>query len=260
MMKLKITTFNIRCFGFGGEYFQREKSELRGPYLKYFIEKNYSDTDVFVFQEIMNTLYLPTILPKGFKTYTYKHSYNRHMFIVLACRKEFEIKDFKTIPNTALDDETSRPAAYGRLTYLNKEILDIVGVHLKSQSNHTDSRILQAKAILKFIKDLSNKVPKLITGDFNTHRIESTLKDKDDLVYLKEVFKDQLKLFPHNKNTYLTSTEFMSLDHFFISGLIPIDIDVYNLPDYTPDQSFKYFYNEISDHLPVTLSIQLDSK
>ena len=257
MNELKITTFNIRCFGFGGEYYQKEMSELRGPYLKHFLEKNYSDTDVFVFQEIMNPLYLPVILPKGFKTYTYEHDYKRHMFIVIACRKELEIKDLQTIPDTALDDETSRPALYGLLTHEGQPLLDIIGVHLKSKSDHTDSRIQQAKAILKFIETLPESHAKLMTGDFNSHVIESTLKDKDDLTYLQEVFEGQLKLIAHNSNTYLSSRDIMSLDHFFISGAKALSVEVYNLPDYSPDQSFKNFYNEISDHLPVTIHLKL---
>jgi len=257
MNELKITTFNIRCFGFGGNYYQKTKSELRGPYLKHFIDSNFSDTDVFVFQEIMNPLYLPVILPDGFKTYTYEHEYKRHMFIVLACKKELEIKDFKPIPDTALDTETSRPAFYGLLTLNDDSLLDIIGVHLKSKSDHTESRLEQAKSISKFIKDLPASRPKLMTGDFNSHVIESTLKNKDDLTYLEEIFEDQLSLFPHKKNTYLSSKDIMSLDHFFISGVEPLSVEVYNLPDYSPDQSFKNFYNEISDHLPVTIHLKM---
>lgn len=257
MDELKVTTFNIRCFGFGGNYYQKEMSELRGPYLKHFLEKNYSDTDVFVFQEIMNPLYLPVILLKGFKTYTYEHDYKRHMFVVIACKEELEVKNHKPIPLTALDRETSRPALYGQLNFNNKPLLDIIGVHLKSQSEHTESRIDQAKSISKFIKSLDESIPKLMTGDFNSHVIESTLNNKDDLTYLEEVFEGQLKLIAHNSNTYLSSRDIMSLDHFFISGAKALSVEVYNLPDYSPDQSFKHFYNEISDHLPVSIHLKL---
>jgi len=257
MTNLKITTFNIRCFGFGGNYYQREMSELRGPYLKHFLDTNFSDTDVFVFQEIMNPLYLPAILPKDFKMYTYDHDYKRHMFIVIACKKEFEIKNLQAIPNTALDYETSRPAVFGLLTLNNKPLLEIIGVHLKSQSTHTDSRIEQAKAISKFIETLPKTHAKLLTGDFNSHRIEQTLKNKDDLTYLKEIFEGQLRLIDHEQSTYLSTRDVMSIDHFFISGAESKSIEVYNLPDYSPDQSFKHFYNEISDHLPVTIYLQL---
>jgi hypothetical protein len=256
--KLKVTTFNIRCFGFGGDYFQREKSELRGPYLKHFLDLNYSDTDVFIFQEIMNPLYLPQILPKGFKTYTYTHDYKRHMFIVIACRDDFDVQDLKTIPNTALDKETSRPALYGCLTFKGSQLLDIIGVHLKSQPENTDLRIEQAKAILKFVKKLSSTRPRLIAGDFNSHIIEKTFNNKDDLTYLKEIFDGFFEYIPHNQRTYLSSAADMNLDHFFVKNLNVLGINVYDLPNYTPEQSFKRFYDEISDHLPVTIEVELE--
>jgi endonuclease/exonuclease/phosphatase family metal-dependent hydrolase len=260
MTKLKITTFNIRCFGFGGEYYQAKKSELRLPYLKHFIDQNFSDTDVFVFQEIMDPSILHKILPDGFKQYTYEHSYQRHMFIVLACKKGFEISNLTTVPNTALDCETSRPAFYGSLEANGKSILGIVGVHLKSQADHTDSRIEQAKSILKFINGLPTNLPKVLTGDFNTHRIEGTRRNKDDLKYLEEVFEDKLTLVDHEESTYLTSKDFMSLDHFFIENLDTLNIEVYNMFDYSDGQPFKRFYREISDHLPVSLTVRLNTK
>jgi len=156
----------------------------------------------------MNPLFLKSILPEGFKTYTYTHEYSRHMFIVFACKKEFEIKNFNTIPDTALDEKRSRPAVYGQLTYQGTALLDLIGVHLKSRDDKTDLRLKQAKSIAQFIKNLNSKTPLVLTGDCNSH--------------LKNV-----------------------------------DIKVYNLNDYSADQPFNKFYNEISDHVPVSLSVEL---
>src|SRR6218665_3891413 len=98
MTQLIVTTFNIRCFGFNGDYHGKHKVEFRIPYLKDFILKNNLDSDVFVLQEIMDPSIVNQILPDGFKFYTYTHDYERHMYIVLCCKKEFEFKEVLTIP------------------------------------------------------------------------------------------------------------------------------------------------------------------
>lgn len=205
----------------------------------------------------MNPLFLKSILPEGFKTYTYTHEYSRHMFIVFACKKEFEIKNFNTIPDTALDEKRSRPAVYGQLTYQGTALLDLIGVHLKSRDDKTDLRLKQAKSIAQFIKNLNSKTPLVLTGDCNSHVKEKTFMPEDDLFYLENEFKDHLSLVPHLKPTYLSSDHEMSLDHFFIKNLKNVDIKVYNLNDYSADQPFNKFYNEISDHVPVSLSVEL---
>lgn len=256
-MELNIVTFNIRCFGFDGDYFGKNRTESRTPFLKNFIDSIFPDADIFVFQEIMNPLIIDKILPQGFKTYTYQHSYNRHMFIVFACKNEFDIQSFQTIANTALDDKRSRPAVYGQLVSNNKAILDLIGVHLKSKFDHTEDRNNQARVIAKFIKELNPKIPKVLTGDFNTHAKEKTFKSKDDLAYIEEILNDQLTLADHGKTTYLAADEEMKLDHFFTQGVQVLELKVYDLPDYAPTGTFKKYFNEISDHLPVSIKIKI---
>ena len=129
MIELNVVTFNIRCFGFDGDYFGKNKTESRIPFLKELIEQNYADTDVFILQEIMNPLIVSQILPEGFKFYTYQHDFKRHMYIVLACKNELEFQDFTALPDTALDTTRSRPAVYGKLVLDQKPIMDVLGVH-----------------------------------------------------------------------------------------------------------------------------------
>ncbi len=257
MTELKIVTFNIRCFGFDGDYFGRRRAESRIPHLKSFIDANFSDADVFVLQEIMNPHIIHKILPMGFKTYTYEHDFDRHMFIVLACKKGFEFQSFQTVDGTALDDTRSRPAAYAQLFKDNKPLLDVIGVHLKSKHDHTKERLEQCQTISKFIEKLPADLPKIMTGDFNSHAKEKTLKAKDDLTYIKEIFNNQLTLADHDKPTYLSAADTMKLDHFFTQGVHVLDLNVYDLPDYATTSPFKKFYDEISDHLPVSIKIKL---
>lgn len=257
MIELHIVTFNIRCFGFDGDYFGKNRSESRISSLKNFIGANFPETDVFVFQEIMNPLILDQILPQGFKTYTYQHDFNRHMFIVLACKEEFEFRHFQTIDGTTVDETRSRPAVYAQLISVNQPILDLIGVHLKSKQDHTKERINQCEVVSKFIEKLPSKLPKVMTGDFNTHTKEKTFKTKDDLVYLEEVFQNQMILANHNRPTYLSANETMRLDHFFTKDAEVLDINVYELADYAPSGSYKKYFKEISDHLPVSLKIKI---
>lgn len=257
MTKLNIVTFNIRCFGFDGDYFGKSRTESRIPFLKDFISSNFSETDVFVFQEIMNPVILTQILPKGFKTYTYQHDYNRHMFIVFACKEEYEIKDFQTIPGTTLDETRSRPAIYGQLTHESQPVLDLVGVHLKSKHDHSENRRKQCRAISEFIENLPSQIPKVVTGDFNSHSKEKTFKSKDDLTYFEDIFSNQMSLSHHHKPTYLSAKDTMILDHFFTQGARVLNISVYELPIYSTHGSFKKYFKEISDHLPVSIDIQV---
>gem|GEM_PF-2411512 len=256
-MVLNIVTFNIRCFGFDGDYFGKNRQESRTPFLKAFLNAEFPGTDVFVFQEIMNPLIIDKILPEGFKTYTYPHNFNRHMFIVLACKEGYEVQALQTLPGTQLDDTRSRPAVYGQLIFKENHILDLIGVHLKSKHNHTEERLEQCRTISTFIDKLPEERPKVLLGDFNSHRKENTLKAKDDLFFIKEIFRNQLRLAEHNKPTFLAANETMELDHAFVANAQILNISVYDLPDYADTGSFKKYFKEISDHLPVRLQIQI---
>lgn len=256
-MNLEITTLNIRCFGFDGDYFARNKSESRLKTLKKFINQHYSKSDVFIFQEIMDVSILNLILPEGFKFYTYEHKFNRHMFVVLACKNEFNFTDIQTIANTALDDTKSRPVIYGKLSFNNQPTAHIIGLHLKSGFDHTDKRMFQCDLIQKFILNLDPNIPLIMGGDFNSHFKIKTKKDKDDLDYFREIFKDTLTLAEHDKSTYVLPTENAHLDHFWTKGLNVDNIEVFDLQTYCDGNVLKNYFNEISDHLPVKLSVVL---
>ncbi len=279
-MVLNIVTFNIRCFGFDGNYFAKGRSESRLKYIKDFVAYNYPDTDVFIFQEIMDLSILNLILPDGFKFHHYTHDYPRHMHIVLACKKEFDFTDVKIIPNTALDKTTSRPVIYGKLVENNISIAHIIGVHLKSGYEHANKRIQQCQTASQFISelihdhksdhigDLSNELidetktrlkslPIIMAGDFNSHYLARTKKDQDDLSYFEKIFKNQLKLTRHNKSTYILPDAESQLDHFWVSRGDVKTLEVYDLTKYTPANSLKNYYHDISDHLPVKIKIEI---
>lgn len=256
MADLKIVTFNIRCFGFDGDYFARGRSESRIPYIKEFIQLNYSDVDVFIFQEIMDLSILKSILPDGFKFYHYDHEYPRHMHVVLACKNEFDFADVQIIENTALDQTKSRPALYGKLTQKKKSVAHVIGLHLKSGFEHTDKRMKQCQIICDFINTLDKDLPVVMAGDFNSHFKIRTKKEFDDLSFFQKIFEDQLTLEDHNKKTYVLPTEDAHLDHFWTRGISVKDLEVYELEKYTTANALKNYYREISDHLPVKITLK----
>ncbi len=258
MKNLEITTLNIRCFGFDGDYFSKYKSESRIKSIKKFVDKYYASTDVFILQEIMDLSIVNLILPVGFKFYHYKHDFNRHMFVVLACKNEFSFVDVHTIANTAIDTTKSRPVLYGKLTQNETPLLHVLGLHLKSGFDHTDKRIYQCEQIQKFISGLDSTLPVVIGGDFNSHFKTRTKKKQDDLEFLKEVFKDTLTLADHNKATYVLPTENAHLDHFWTRDLRLDSVSVFDLNAYSEGNSLKNYYNEISDHLPVGLKVTIN--
>lgn len=256
MQNLVITTFNIRCFGFNGDYFAKQKAEHRIPFLKKFILENYKNSDLFILQEIMDPSVLNQVLPVGFKHYTYAHDYERHMFITLCCRHEFDFKDLTTIANTALDKTTSRPALYGCLYKGKKPLAHVIGVHLKSGYDHTENRIAQAQNIVTFMDTLNKDLPFIMAGDFNSHIKDKTRKNQDDLFFLNHIFQ-QKNLIRANQNdlTYITAFEGAHLDHFWTNAKVN-DINVYNYKHFSKEP-IKDYFNQISDHLPVTVNIEL---
>lgn len=257
MNTLTLATFNIRCFGFNGDYFAQSPSESRLDYLKAFIANEYSDVDVFVLQEIMDHSVLEKILPEGYKFYKYNHDYPRHMHVVLCCRQDLDFEDVVTVPNTTLDETKSRPAIYGRLVKDNRTLMHVVGVHLKSGYEHTKNRVKQAEAISDFLKAINPDEPILITGDFNSHLRLKTGKKQDDIYFLNEVFSQcKLRRVDQTKSTYVTAFEQAFLDHFWTNRDAK-SISVYDIHKYSQSNSVKTFFDQISDHLPVKISIDI---
>lgn len=251
----KVSSFNIRCYGLGGEYSGRFRDEKRNHKLKQLIAAELSDCDVMVFQEIVDVESFKLLLPEGYNTFIYEHDYNRHQRVIICTKSSFTLTDTQKIPGTVLDERFSRPALYGQLNQKdsNSPILHVIGVHLKSGHLHTDTRLQQATAIVEFIKTLDTKIPVVLTGDFNSQAKEQTKFELDDKDLLNEVFqKIDLKLIENEIYTYHTHWEKQVLDHFWVSKNIKNpSLSVYDITKYNGD--LKTYYSEISDHLPLKL-------
>lgn len=249
MKTIKISSFNIRCFGTDGDYTKPLHQDSRLKSLKKFLETKLSDSDVICFQEILSEKLLSHILPKGFKWKTYNHSYKRHQKIVFAY-KGLNISSVELIP-IQINNTTSRPGVATSIQ-INKQItLNLVGLHLKSGLDHCETRLKQIKTLTKH---LNLAAPNIVLGDANT---------QTDLENSNEAFRDvNLVRIENNKSTYITAWESGVLDHIWISSHIKVlKFEVYSVDEYVAEAgreaSIKRYYKEISDHAPISLLFQV---
>lgn len=254
---LVLATFNIRCFGYSGNYHSQNKSEHRLVMLRSFLKDNFSDCDIIILQEIMDLSLLKKVFPDDYKFYYYSHTYPRHMHIVFVCKPEFDFADITVIPNTALDQTKSRPILHGKLRKHGLFISHIFGVHLKSGYEHTSKRIFQAQTLKEYISKQTGNDPVVVAGDFNSHNKQKTKQNQDDLYYLNDIFNNVITHHPHHKKTYILPLSESELDHVWTHKFKVQEITVYDPKNYSSYNSIKKYYDEVSDHLPVKAKLIL---
>ncbi|MEZ4873204.1 MAG: endonuclease/exonuclease/phosphatase family protein [Bdellovibrionales bacterium] len=273
MSQLTIASFNIRCYGFGGEYEGRAGDEHRDQALADFISKYLGETDVIVFQEICQVHRLKNILPDDFEYVTYEHDYKRHQHVVIAYKSKYQVMDPTSngyiVDGVILNGKTSRPALYGQLVKRESQtaVAHLIGVHLKSGRFHTESRLDQMEVICKFVEKLDKNLPCFITGDFNTQGKLFTGREKSDLELFDEVAEAHgLIRLENQKFTYKTQWEAHLLDHIFYTGqrCRAMDelwvLDVNEVFSGSLDQkALKMYYEWISDHLPILGRFEISS-
>lgn len=248
---LKVSSFNIKCFGTNGVYQGDFGTETRSGAVKDFFSENLFDSDVVFFQEILDRDLLKSLLPNNFKVLTYEHSFNKHQFILVAYRfKTCKINKIEKIPETAINTTVSRPAIYTSITTLYQSLpktFNIVGVHIKSGDKKEHLRDYQVSTILSYLK--ANKLTDnlIVLGDFN-------ITSDDEKTRLDEKFKTiNLKRASLNKDTYQTKWESKEIDLcYFSSDFKKYKITTVDVKDYGGSEKFNL---NISDHTPITFEI-----
>ena len=179
----KVTTFNIKYFGQGGSKDGRPEDEKRYNDIKKYLETYHADTQVFVFQEIMDAELLNKILPfynshapngaKGFDCGTYNR-FKGHQYVVV-CAKDSLNANYGIIDEVDLDSNGLRPAVTAEVTLPNEKKITIVGVHLKAFRDATSDRRKQVVALSEspMIKSQLSSAT-IIAGDFNSYPRERT--------------------------------------------------------------------------------------
>lgn len=254
---LIISSFNIRCFGLGGEYSGRFRDEQRHYDLKNMIHKKLSKSDVMIFQEIVDVESFKMIIPNNFTLYEYSHDYKRHQRVVIAVKNTHLVLKKEIVPHVTIDEKFSRPALHLKIQLESTLVVNVIGVHLKSGDLHTDTRLQQVRAITDYIKLINSSDPYIIGGDFNTHKIESSDLEFDDTKYLSDVFKTAgLEHMGNDIPTFQTNWSKNILDHFWVSKKLIKDASLEVSSAAKKAVSLDDYYKKISDHVPVILNIR----
>ena len=270
--KVSVTTFNIRYYGLGGSMKGTPAQEKRDATLKEFIGRYVPQSDLFVFQEIVDVNRLVNkVLPPNFECISYKHADPKHQHVVL-CHKADQL-NFDADPNdpdsvieeVSINPERSRPAVHTLVTDKKGQVLfRLIGVHLKAFPHESASRLSQVRSMAKFLKESKTQVPVVIGGDFNTYNTDSTNFTKT----FKQTGLNLVEAQNKFEYTYRKGEMRSKFDRFWISGselsqIKPVDVyTVCNAPKLsatgTDFSDANYYYNAISDHCPVTLTLSFD--
>jgi exonuclease III len=210
-----------------------------------FLKEQSEDTDVFCFQEAYEkTKWLCKDILSEYKLISdYKYIGNTEDFPqAIYIRKGIEILSYKTFLKNA---SSMGLALHTQLKYKDKtiNICNVHGVALPGDKLDNESRIGQSQGIIDEYKDL--KGMKIIGGDFNLDA-----KTKSIGLFEKNGYVDLIKKYkiPTTRNRFVwdrypINKQYFS-DYVFVNPSVPVtEFIVPNI--------------EISDHLPMILSIDL---
>lgn len=270
---LKITTFNIRWYGLGGEITGQRGDEYRDPFIKEFLETKYINTDIFIFQEIIDTDRLSGIMDGlGHHCVSYRHEQFNHQHLMICLKKSLDI-----VPEKGDDDYIFplmanrpylRPAIYGKVIdrYSKKPLAHLVGLHLKAGPDSIDDRIIQVQTLTNRIKEYrQDGLPLVIAGDMNTYRHGSDDTRESDLVILGETFKE-INVSRRTSDydyTYRGKSNGNSFDHAFVSDETQTKyVEIWracgkSIFNSKRHENLSWYQRFISDHCPVSFRVEI---
>jgi endonuclease/exonuclease/phosphatase family metal-dependent hydrolase len=256
--EISITTFNIKYYGLNGDHDGEPGSEVRDNTIKAHLNKYELWTDVVVFQEIVDVPGLQSLMGSGYLCRSYDNEDPRHQHVVICHKKKFAFRMAKDEDNYILDDVAMsryRPVVHGILTYRNKPMLHVMGVHLKAQPDRSDVRTEQTHMIAEYLTHRENSEPVVIIGDFNTHN--------DDAEVMNGIYKhediDLVQVTVPQEFTYRVPQHGAKLDRIWVSR----NLRVSQKPKVagpcnsvaTSTDPIRTYNTEVSDHCPVTLKV-----
>jgi len=268
--ELKISSLNIRVYGQGGMYAGTQEDEFRDKWLKEFIETRLGDSDVIMFQEIINKENLITNVVNHMNCVSYDRSESdndekeSHIYVVVCFNKKYKFLKEQSEDNYAYEPmalHKYRPAVYGVLCENNQKLAHIIGLHLKALPQGHQTRDKQMELLSDRLKEIDDGLPIIVGGDFNTYKTDEI----DDYKMINSHL-NPINLFSTNQENLITyKTPFYkgTFDHFWISQSVYTSANFSvngpcNATTSGPRFDDLYFYNQfVSDHCPITLSIQL---
>ena len=261
---LTVTSFNIKMFD--------SSEEERLPVIKAFLDEKVN-SDIYVFEEILDKQAILKIIGNNYQCVSYDSTMKGHQYVVLCARSPLHLKidaltdDNFSIESVAMGSTGQRPAVHALIhNEKGKPLLRILGVHLSAFPAKTDTRLEQIKIIRDHLKKADQKIPTIITGDFNTYPSTLTGKPRSDVDLITELLEKEnidMTFAPHPSLYTFRTPEFRSkFDHFWVSKSLrlngPVKVSGWcnsTLEDH--DEEVSEYYRLVSDHCPVTAHINL---
>jgi hypothetical protein len=216
------------------------------PQIKDFILENISTTDIFCFQESWNQSSQIFCLDY-LKDYQYffdkkrvspEDEFTNCTFV----KNSLSVLDVKTIgqgdPNIGLGLFTKIQTPSGKIINL----CNVHGHARPGDKQDTPHRIKQSTLIIDFFKELSG--PKIIGGDFNLDLDVQSVRLFEENGY-RSLIKD-FKI--NNTRNEISWKNYDNKQHFADHLFISPDVKI---------NHFSVPYNEVSDHLPLILEIEV---
>ena len=268
---LTVATFNIKWYGLGGSLGGNAADEKRDPFLKEFIGKELATADAIVFEEIIDVDRLQNkVLSARFMCQSYLNNSPNHQKVVICWDKKYKFEPSAGEDNFTWEDVMlgrHRPAVVGTLkTAAGKTLLQIIGVHLKAMPGYSSVRVQQAKLIANHMIAQPERIPTLITGDFNTFDSDSDLIQAE----LDAVEDGFAEINNPADYTYRQGDLMSKFDRFWVTGSVePISVpsvwkacnnfDPEPSPGDTanPYENISYYNKNISDHCPVQVKVRI---
>ncbi len=262
--ELTITTLNIRWYGLGGEFNGHIGDEYRDKYLDEYLFEHTPKTDVFVFQEIVDTDRLSELMVRrNYNCLTYHRTLAKHQHVMFCVSKSYKIvrapreKNFE-IEESAIDKQRSRPALHGVITDLRgKKLIHLLGLHLKARPDHSRTRMKQIEAIGNYLKSSKISIPTVMVGDYNAFTARQTGNPHNDMTYFEKFFKvnkTPMKYVRQKYRTYVSGKVKSQLDHLMYTDNIEVKGFAISevCKNYTNDakrfKSASYYRKFVSDH------------
>lgn len=223
--------------------------------LKYFLQDNLINTDIFCFLEVDPDIQekLEVLLPD------FKHVYDKgiktkYLNGIIEGRSVFVRKNIEITKKGRFDIFETTPNDAGGFQYVNLKINDkkffIGEVHGKTRPGDkfdTPERISQSEKIIQFLEKI--KEPKILGGDFNLMPDTKSIKMIEEAGYanLIKIFgikstRNRISWDQFCKEPGFTKQHFA--DYCFVSPEIKV-------------KKFEVPYMEISDHLPLILEFEV---
>lgn len=250
-----VTSLNIKWFGRGGDLRGSIEDEKRQPFLKDYILNVLPESDVYVFQEIVNKDELFNIMI-DFECISYD-SIGNHQFVVM-CSKKGILKSFEVNQEVRLERLGLRAAVVGNYE-INNEVIKVIGVHLKAGRRDTQVRLEQIEALKKSFNETAKNERVIIVGDFNTFKTRNTNLELDDSELISLSLGRSFNLIKNNISTYMGFGGRV-FDRAWIKNF---NLGIANVIGPCKDESvvvpysdFDYYKENISDHCALVVDLK----